>query len=384
MTRRDETRRDETRQRISALGFVSLLGVACAPSGDREPLVAARTKLAIGVAPAMPARSLWYDPATTTQDLGLVLSGTDVGRSHIFLITNIANHQIKVRGVENQKPCCGDVARLVPTDLEPGQVLAVPVTIKLGLGSGQVVHRAVIEVEGDDPVNLTTTERAQARATLTAVEPPVGAAEIGQSGYVEFLIQTFGVADDPPRPLDDSAIRCGLATEWVGLAPTEVVRNDSIIEVQRLVRVILPAARDFGRQRAELEVLGVDGTVIGRSQICWEVAPTLVTSPSGLIFGVAATKNQERKIVVRSRDDQPFRITETTTQVPGLVVEADDVVALSHTIQARWTRVDLADSQTGEVVIATDHPTQSTVKIAVYIPAASTSSSELDFSRSKP
>ena len=384
MTRRDETRRDETRRRILALGFVALMSASCDSVRDRQAIVAVRSERSTGSAPAAPLVNLWYDPTATTHDFGLILSGTEVSRTHTYRIRNTSNQLIKIRGIENHKPCCGDVASVAPADLEPGQELAVPVTIKFGLGSGQVVHRAVIEVEGNDPVDLSTTASAQARATLTEAQPPVGATEIGQSGRVDYLIRTFGVADDPPRTLDDSAIRCELATEWVGPATTEPARPDHVIEVHRLLRVPLPAARDFGQRRVELEVLGLDGAVIGRSQIRWEVAPTLVASPSGLIFGTDSAAASERKIIVRARDDQPFRIIGATTNLPCLIVEADVGSVGSHTVQARRTRVGPPQSQTGEVVITTNHPAQILLKIAVYIPASPTSSGQAEPSRSEP
>ena len=276
-----------------------------------------------------------------------------------------------------------------PTVLEPGQVLAVPVTIKLGLGSGEVFHLAALEVEGDDDaVNLYTTATAKARATVDELEPPTGAVEIGQAGHGEYLIRSFGTAADPPRELDDSAIQCELPTHWVGPAMTETDGANPLLMIHRRLALTLPATHEPGRRRAELSVLGVGGSIIGRRQVVWEVITALTASPAGLVFGAVATAGAEQRLqtVIRSRDKRPFRITATTTDVAGLVITGIDgeQPRSLHTIACILTPAGETAKRTGMVLVRTDHPLQAEIRLAVYIPASAPVPLSSDPSRSAP
>lgn len=330
-----------------------------------------------------PAAPSWYDPAATRHDFGLILAGTEVTRSHTFRVVNTSNRPVPIRGVANRKPCCGDVAPVAATTLEPGRALEVPVTLKLGLGSGKVVHVATVEVAGgDEEINLSTEATTQARATVDEVPPGAGTVEIGRSGRVEYLIRSFGVEGDPPRALDESAIRCELPTAWAGPATTDADRGDHLIATHRLLAVTLPASREHGRRSALLEVCGDDGAVIGRRQVAWEVPAALTASPAGLVL--AAGAGRDLKVVVRCRDDRAFRITEATTSVAGLVVAIDDGARATHTLRGSYTPPSHPGPKAGEVIVRTDHPAQSVVKVAVYVAGSGTDPVAPAPSRSSP
>ena len=387
MTRRDETR-PESRSRVAplfALWLLTTMFASCSPSddGDHAATLVRRPKAPLDP-PARPPAT-WYDPAATKHDFGLVLAGADVTRSHTFRITNVSDRPIRVRGVANRKPCCGDVAPVEPTVVEPGQALEAPITLKLGLGSGDLVHVAAIEVEGDDEgVTLYTTATAHARATIDEVEPSNGLLEPGQSRRVEYLIQSFGVESDPAQTLDDQAIRCELPTEWTGPATTETDSKLGIIGLRRVLAVTLPASSEPSHRLTTLEIRNGAGAVIGRRSIGWEVAAALTASPAGLVFGTAAQVGQQFKVIVRSRDNRPFRIAEAASNVAGLAVEIDDGTKPLHTITARFGGQLQPGSRTGEVVLRTDHPNQPVLKLAVYIPGQANGSLPAELSRSAP
>ena len=314
-----------------------------------------------------------------------MLAGTDVSRSHTFRIVNHSDRPVPIRSVANRKPCCGDVAEVPATTIEPGQVLEIPVTLKLGLGSGQVVHVAAIEVEGtDEEINLSTMATAQARATVDAIDPTSHLLEPGQTQGVEFLIRSFGVQADPPRALDNSAIRCDLPTEWVEPATSEAGTDSDITSVHRTLAVTLPATVDPGRQRAELAVVNSDGAIIGRRPVEWNVLAALVASPDGLILTANDRADQSLRVIVRSRDNRPFRILEAKTILTDLTVATDAGAKPAHVIRCLFAASDRPGTRTGEVVIRTDHPDQSLIKLAVYVAGSGTKATPPEPSRSGP
>lgn len=358
---------------------------SCSPSNDEAFVAESQRESRIPLDPPSPTSTAWYDPASTKHDFGLVLAGSDVSQSHTFRVVNVSKRPVRVRGVANRKPCCGDVAAVPATVVEPGQALEVPVVLKLGLGSGNVVHVAAIEAEDDDDgVNLYTTATAHARATIDEVDPRPGALEPGQSRRVEYLIQSFGVQADPPQPLDDKSIRSELPTEWVDPAPTEAGREDQLLVFRRTLAVILPALREPSRRMTTLEVRNGYGAVIGRRSIIWEVASALTASPAGLMFGDEAQASRRLKVIARSRDKRPFRILEATSNVEGLVIDLDGDSKPSHTIAARLAASGHPETRTGEVVLRTDHPNQPVVKLAVYVAGSGNGAASSETSRSSP
>jgi len=225
------------------------------------------TKPEVGTAPTPNMPSVWYDPASTRHDFGLVLAGSDVSRPHTFRIANVSARPVRIKGVANRKPCCGDVAPIAARVVEPGQSIEVNVTLRLGLAAGQVLHVAEIETEekGEDShVELWTSATAHARATFEEIGPIATPLEPGASRRVEFLVRSFGVAGAPPPPLEDRAIRSGLPAEWVGPPTTRVEEDSGLDEVRRTLAVSLPSSSEPGKRTESLEVLGGHGSVIGR------------------------------------------------------------------------------------------------------------------------
>ena len=318
MTRRDETRRDETRRACDRVVTSLLVLAACVScSGPPAPGVIPETKSEVQSATPPKPSDVWYDPAATRHDFGLVLAGSDVIRAHTFQIANTSGRPVRVHGVANRKPCCGDVTPMAATVVEPGQSIKVAVRIKIGLAAGHVVHVAAIETDGGDDsgVDLITMATAHARVTVEEIDPLSGPLDPGHSRRIEYLIRSFGVEGNPPPPLDDRTIRCGVPAEWVGLPVSGVDAEAGLIEVRRNLAVTLPASSDPGSRSVSLELLDGGGAVVGRRWIGWEVASAWKTSPAGLVFTTDAQATAGRMVVVRCRDDHPFRLASATT--PG-------------------------------------------------------------------
>ncbi len=274
------------------------------------------------------------------------------------------------------------MSAIPPSVIEPGRSIEVTVTLRIGLGAGQVLHVAEIETEGGENPNveLRTSATAHARATVEEVDEPSGPLEPGQSRRVEYLVRSFGLAGDPPPALGDGSIRCGLPTDWVG-APTGRKDDESgLDEVRRALAVTLPASVEPGPRSAALEVVDGGGAVVGRRWLAWVVAPALKASPSGLIFATDAQAAEGLKVVIRGHDGRTFRIISATTELAGLkvVVDGDDARPI-HQLTARFDGPARQDgSRPGEIVIRTDHPGQPVVKVAVLVTGRGTGGAPRD------
>ena len=348
---------------------VLIVGISC--SGPSSSGDVAGQKPAIRPTSTTKTSTPWYDPATTRYNFGLILAGADSTRTHQFRINNISAHPVRIKGVANRKPCCGDVAPITLRVIEPGQFIEVTVTLHIGLGAGQLLHVATIETDGegeDSGVQIYTSATAHARVTVEDTGPNAGPLEPGQPRRVEFLVRSFGVASDPPRPLDDRAIRCGLRADWVG-PPTKLVDAEAgLDEIRRTLAVTLPSSIEPVNRTESLEVLDGRGAIVGRRWINWEVASALKASPSGLIFGNEAQAARGLKVVVRALDGHPFRITSTSTEIDGLKIGVDSDSRPMHTLTARLASSSLSSaSRSGEIVVRTDHPDQPVLKVAVYL-----------------
>lgn len=292
-----------------------------------------------------------------------------MGRQHVFQIKNTSRQAIRVKGVANLKPCCGEVKPIAATVVEPGQAVEVAVTIKIGLSGGEVLHRAAIVTEArDDQVELITTGRAHARVTLDGVDSPRKPLAPGESRQVKYLIRSFGRENDPPPSLRGRTIRCNLPTEWIGPGVGSSGAEAGLMAVERILAVTLPAVHEPGHRLEPLEVLDSDDVAVGRCNVTWEIASALESHPSGLIFLAVAEPVTELKLIVRCRDGRPFRILSATTEVDRLNVATDGGEAFpSHQLVARLQGERGGSSRSGEIVIRTDRSDQPILKTAVFI-----------------
>ncbi len=348
----------------------SFLLVATASCSDRTtPGVVTASKVEGRPATRPVAAPAWYDTASVEHDFGLVLAGSDVKRSHTYRISNTSGRPVRVRGVENRKPCCGEVAPVAPAVLAPGQSIEVAVTLHIGLAAGQVVHLAALATEGpsEPPALIRTTALARPRATVEESEPMATSPYPGESRRVGYAVRSFGTAANPPFPLDDRAIRSEAAIAWLGAASTRVDPVTGLTENRRDLALTVTASGDPGSRSTTLEVLD-GGGVVARKWLLWEVARAIRATPPGLI--VAADATDPLKVVLRSRDDRPFRILTATSRVEGLAIDPDgNTSAAGHTLAVRVDRGPRDAARSGEILIRTDHPGQPEVKVAAYLAA---------------
>jgi len=349
------------------LPFVLAICVSCSGRGKGDIAPKPISKANSPTPPKL--RATWYDPAATRHDFGLVLAGSDVTRSHTYRIANTSTHPVRILGVANRKPCCGDVKPIAPTTLGPGQAVEVAVELHIGLAAGRVLHLAEIQFEGDGDkilaTELRTTGTGLARASIDPLEPARLSLELGESIPVEFLARSFGNRERPPFPIEESSIRSDAPIRWQRDAESRVDSDTGLDEIRRPLVVTLAASGEPGRRSTALALLD-GGSAVARKVIDWEVAPAIRATPSGLIF---AADSGAQKIILVSRKGHPFRVVPGRSTAEGLRLTPDDAEARStHVVAARLDGEPTPDTRSGEIVVATDHPLQSLVKVAFYIP----------------
>jgi hypothetical protein len=297
-----------------------------------------------------------------------VLAGADVERRHTYRVANASKRPVKVARVVNMKPCCGDVEPVGPTVLEPGQGLDVTVTLKIGPASGQLQHGAVIE--SDDPdspeIELTTLANCLPRAAIDEVVSADRSILPGETTRAEFVIHSYGDATTPPLPLDERTIRCDASIAWSGPQSREVDPETGSTEHRRGLVITLQAQGEQGDRATDLFVMDAH-LAVARKRITWGVASALKATPTGLV--VTSDEGESvRKVVLRSQDGKPFRISSATSRVDGLKVQfPDDGARAVHLLEVRIGPPSRPGLRTGEILVATDHPRQPEAKIAVYI-----------------
>ncbi len=301
-------------------------------------------------------------------DFGRVLAGADVERQHTYRVVNASGRPVKVARVVNMKPCCGDVATVGPTVLEPGQGLDVTVTLKIGPASGQLQHSAVIQADDPDhpEIELTTLATCSPRAAIDEVVAADRSIPPGETTRAEFVLHAYGDEATPPLALDERTVRCVVPVAWSGPQSREVDPETGAVEHRRGLTITLQARGEPGERATDLFVM--DGHLaVARKRIAWEVASALKAAPAGLVV-TSGESEPVRKIVLRSQDGRPFRIGSATSRVDGLKVEFhDDGAKAVHLLEVRIGPPSHPGLRTGEIRVTTDHPRQPEARIAVYI-----------------
>ncbi len=300
----------------------------------------------------------------------MVLAGTDVTRSHTFRVANTSGRPVKILGVANRKPCCGEVEPIPATTLGPGQAVEVAVTLHIGLAAGRVIHLAEIQTEGDGGKILATELRTMgtglARATVEVVGSAPSSLDPGELAKVELIARSFGNRERPPFPLDDRAIRCDVPFDWKGIAEDRLDPGSGLDELHRPLVVTLDASGEPGRRWTTLELLD-GGSAVARKTIAWEVAPAIKATPPGLVL--SADSSGPWKIMLRGRDDRPFRVVSASSKIEGLMLTpVGGEARTTHTLTFRLVGPPWPETRTGEIVVETDNPRQPLVKVSIHIP----------------
>lgn len=299
------------------------------------------------------------------RDLGVVVGGPGRTRDQTFSLVNRSRRPVRLLRAINAKSCCGEVLSLSPTVIRPGEAASLAVRIKLGQTIGSLSHRALVETDHPDAPSLEfwTLADVRPRARIEESAEPSTRLFPGMEASRGFTLVALGTATDPPMALDDAAIRSPLPIKWVGPAADEPL-DGGVIQRTRPFEVGLKAGVAVGPRIDEIRFV-VGDEVLLNHVFRWEVSPAIRATPGGIVAPATAEVHTV-KILLSAQDGRPFRVTGVGPKPEGVEVKsAVAKPAKAHTILVVITP---GAARVGKAVIQTDHPSQSTVDVAIYAP----------------
>jgi len=283
---------------------------------------------------------------------------------HRYRLKNATQHDVRVLNIVNRKTCCG-IVRAEARVLHPGEATHVEVTLIVGGRFGPVVHETEVVTDLPDEPSLVLRTMAQAVPPVRVEEDSafertilMGAREPGQAAI---RVYASGTSSEPPTDLESLELRSTIKVEWAGPKETSVSDEGLHVESRRLIATLDPAGPP-GERRAEI-LLQRDKQVVYQHVVSWEIASLLTASPKV----IAMTAGQrDLRIVIRSRDQRPFRIKRIECTLAGIKVRVLSATAgLLQNLQAEG--IPPTKDRRGAITVFTDHPVQEKVEVPFLV-----------------
>ena len=299
--------------------------------------------------------------ADREHDFGPVIASSGRRLEHSYRLSNSSPRDIRILDVINHKTCCG-IVRVGKPILHPGDATDVEVTLLVGDRFGEVTHGT--EVVTDLPAEPNFYFRTMARAV-----PPVrveeesafdrtiliGAKESRQAG---FRVYASGTSSEPPLDLDRLELRSTIKVDWAGPKEPSPSDDDGLrVESRRFLATLDPAGPP-GERRAEI-LLQEGKQVFSRQVVGWEIASRMAVSPKVIAMRPG---QHDYRVVIRSRDQKPFRITRiecSESGIQGRAVNASAAVEQGIRVEG----VPRSKARRGTVTVFTDHAIQEKVNL---------------------
>ena len=283
--------------------------------------------------------------------------------THDFTILNPTDKPIALTSATSWVPCCSKV--LPVAGPIPAQGTGkVTVEFKPGFQTGK--RRLTFEVHTSEPespglgfailADLTSAFDVKIANSSDRTLP------LNRPGHQSFEVVCRKVGEDGRDPVQSVEAAAPLTAEFDG--PAIVTNSAGVRQSSRKVMIRLPASSKEGLQRGEFTLVWPDGS--RRNQLIdWKVEPLVTVTPAGLTLRSSA--GLISKDVVIQATDRPFRILGVDSVIvaepPRLPVDS----ARLHPLKLSLDLSRLGSSQTGEIIIKTDHPDHPTLKISVLI-----------------
>ena len=271
----------------------------------------------------------------------------------------------------NAKPCCGEVDPVVPKSLAPGESVTLTVRVKAGETLGPLSHRALLETDVPESSELEfwTLADVVPRVRLEETTEKLSPLFPGQSAKRHFVTFSLGTREAPQLLLDDATVKASTGLTWEGPA-TEGRSEGPILESRRSFSIELKADGRPGTRQADISIVDGATILLGRS-VAWEVASCLKASPPGIIV-TGGSGRIEKQVIIRSVDVREFKLSEATSNLPGVVAEFKEGERLgSHILRVRIDAGPGNRGKTGQVTVTTDHPAQPTVTVSIFVSSTS-------------
>jgi len=306
------------------------------------------------------AKSFLIAEADRECDFGPVIASPGRKLEHRYKLSTATQHDVTILNVVNHKTCCG-IVRVGKWILRPGDATDVEVTLIVGDKFGAVTHAAEVVTDLPDDSNLVLRTMARAVPPVRVEEDSafertilIGAKETRRA---EFRAYASGTSSEAPTDLDRLDLRSTIKVDWAG--PKELSPSDDGLrgESRRFVAMLDPAGPP-GERRAV--ILLKDGKrVFFRNVVSWEIAARLTVSPKVIAM---RARQRDYHVVIRTRDQKPFRITRIESPAPGLqgrAVNASSAVEQSIQVEG----VPASKDRRGAITVFTDHPMQEKVDL---------------------
>ena len=199
------------------------------------------------------------------------------------------------------------------------------------------------------PIRIEEVTAESASALLTSDQPR----------RIELRVLAYGSSSEPPFDLDQASTQSIIKTAWVS-PKEESPSDDGLTIAARRLAAWLDLAGSPGGHAADVE-FRVRDQVIHRHALHWETAAVIAASPRMVVLQPG---KGDCRVLVRSNDQKPFRITRIECGVPGMHVRAaGSAPALQQIVEVQGAPAPLSDVKRGLIAVFTDHPRQ--VKVDV-------------------
>ena len=293
-------------------------------------------------------------------DFGDVIASPGRKLEHRYRLLNATQRDVKILDVINRKSCCGMV-RVGKSILRPGDGTDLEVTLLVGDRFGEVIHTAevVTDLTSDSDLIFTTMGHAMPPVRVEEVSSSERTILIGEKAtrQAEFRAYASGTPTEPPADLDRLELRSTIKVEWAGMKEPSPSDGGLRVESRRFIATLDPSGPP-GERRAEI-LLQEDKRVFVRQLVSWEIAAPITVAPKVIVMRPG---QRDYRVVIRSRDQKPFRIRQIECSNPGIhgrAVSASPGIEQSLQIEGTST----SKERRGAITVFIDHPIQEKVEL---------------------
>ncbi len=302
--------------------------------------------------------------STEELNLGLVLAQGQILQHH-FTLTNRSERPIRLLTASSSFPCCSSIGP-IPGTIPPGGEAKVPVVIKTQNKSGPL--RIGFTVTTDSSVapvsHFGITVRLIPEWQIEEIGQNTDSLSIGESGKRIYRITCRRMESSglclPESVTEGGPLRAVLKAETQA---TNI--SGDLIESNCEVAVDLLPSPQTGRRQGEILFKWLNGLTRGHV-ITWNVKPSLIASPSGLV--ISRSKQPATVTVVVTSRERDIRIL----RVDGPLVKTSSLPTESSRKHCLRFMVDTSKVRSGDIsdiTITTDHPNQSSLTVTLLFSA---------------
>lgn len=302
------------------------------------------------------------DASDRRHDFGAIVGRPGLALDHTYTLVNTSDEPVEILRAVNLKSCCGTI-QLDARTIEPGQAATLVVTIRVGEAIGPISHHAIVETDqpGAERLDFVTTVTAYPRVRIEEAGGAAPSPLPNQEVHRDFVAYAYGIADEPPLPLDETAIESVLGASWLEAAAERSI-GGGIIERSRRLSLLLPAEGRVGWRSEEFALKNGEAVVL-RHVLTWEVVPHIAAVPKLAVF---PRGTRERDIRLHARDETPFQVSRIELDAPGMRAAARG--SGPAPLQIVQVQHDGHPEDAGRPLImniVTDHPEQANVEVPI-------------------